>query len=129
MSASSAGMTGPAALAEVERDLHDLTLRHARLRSELEERFSVVRDIEDRFVALRPHVDTGVQQELRRKMVLSRPWREELDLAYQALLATTNEMAALLVKIHECQTRAAQMVAAGGGPSFPPVARPPDRGR
>lgn len=111
----------------VEQELHELMVEHARLRDELEERFGRVRSIEDRFLALRPKADHATQRELRRRMILARPWREELDGAYQALLATAHRLGAVARQIHEAQLRAAQMAAMPGGPqpSSPPPP-PPD---
>ncbi|MDE1820314.1 MAG: hypothetical protein KGJ23_05990 [Euryarchaeota archaeon] len=102
----------------LEQELHNLSHEHARLRGELEERFQRVRAVEERFLSMRPDAGTEVQHELKRRMVLSRPWREELDQAYQGLLATTNQIGAVTRRIHEVQLRAAQLAAASGGPHF-----------
>lgn len=108
----------PPTLESVEQELQALTHEHARLRAELETRFARVREIEGRFLSLRPQVDPSTHQELKRRMILSRPWREELDAAYQALLATANELGAVTKRIHEAQLHAARLASRSQGPQF-----------
>lgn len=104
----------------LEQLLHDLMQEHTRLREELEDRFSRVRQIEERFLGLRPKADHSTQRELRRRMVLSRPWREELGQAYQELLGTTQRLGNVTRRIHEVQLQAAQVAAHLGNPPPPP---------
>lgn len=117
----------PQSLEAIEQELHALTAEHARLRSELEDRYHQVRSIEDRFLSLRPDADLAMQRELKRRMVLSRNWREELDQAYQSLLTTAHMIGAVTRKIHELQLRAAQIASMPGGPRYSSPAFSPDR--
>ncbi len=123
---ASAGPPGPTMegdLEALERELQSLSHEHARLRVELEERFAQMRAIEERFLSLRPNAEPSVQHELKRRMVLARPWREELDLSYQALLATAQQIGLVTRRIHEVQLRVAQLASATGGPRFGPPGR------
>jgi predicted nuclease with TOPRIM domain len=104
-------------LEQLEQQLHDLMMEHARLREELEDRFGRVRQIEDRFLGLRPKADHSTQRELRKRMVLARPWREELAQAYHELLGTTERLRDVTRRIHDVQLQAARVAAQSGGPS------------
>lgn len=88
-----------------EEELHQLTLQHSRLREELESHLTHVKSIEDRFLSARPSADLDdkVRRELKRRMVLARPWREEMHDTYRAILATTTELSRVVQKIHDLQ--------------------------
>jgi predicted nuclease with TOPRIM domain len=89
-----------------EKELSALTARHAQLREELERLHRSVNDIEKRFLAKRPSdtMDEVTEKELRRKMILSKPWRDELNVAYRELLAVTIELDGIVKRIHQCQS-------------------------
>jgi predicted nuclease with TOPRIM domain len=97
---------------DVARELQDLTMKHAQLREQLEDNLGRVREIEARFLSRRPEeaTDLTMQKELRRKMVLARPWREELNVAYKAILATTLELDGVVHRIRQCQDSIAQQI-------------------
>jgi uncharacterized coiled-coil DUF342 family protein len=104
-----------AELDKAGRELKSLTNRHAQLRDELEHFHDRVTEVEERFLAGRPGpaVDEPMERELKRKMILSRSWREELNSAYKALLATTTELDEVVERIHECQGLIASHFAGG----------------
>ena len=89
----------------LEYELHQLIQRHAQLREELEGQLSRVRDVEERFLSLRPEApaDEGTRSELRRRMVLAKPWRDELNVTYRAILATAGELDRITIRIHQIQ--------------------------
>lgn len=116
--------SGSEGLELLEEELHRLTQEYAMLRAELEERFHRVREIEERFLALRPEADRSVQRELKRRMVLSRPWREELDMAYQSLLATTHRIGEATRRIHDLQLRIAHLASSPASRPLPPPPPP-----
>jgi DNA polymerase/3'-5' exonuclease PolX len=90
---------------DIVRELHALTVRHAQLRDDLERLHTTVNDIEKRFLARRPSstMDEATERELKRKMVLSKPFRDELNVAYRELLQTTMELDGIVRRIHQCQ--------------------------
>jgi hypothetical protein len=92
-----------------DRQLNELMLWHAQLRENLELQLWQVSEIERRFLSYRPADSTNevTRRELRRKMVLAKPWREELNVTYKALLQTTIELDQAVQKIHNCQTNIA----------------------
>jgi hypothetical protein len=95
---------------EAVRELQTLTIRHAQLRDDLERYHSHVVEIERMFLAMRPQpaVDEATVKELKRKMVLSRPWREELNIAYRNLLTTVTELDGVVRQIQQCQNTIAR---------------------
>jgi hypothetical protein len=115
----------PADLEGLERELQNLAHWHAHYRNEIEEGFARIRGIEDRFLALRPQADAPTQRELKRRMVLSRTWREELAQAYQSLLQAVHQIGIVTRRIHEVQLRAAQLASAPGGPNVGGPGSPP----
>ena len=98
-----------------ERELQALTARHAQLREELERLHKSVNDIEKRFLARRPSntMDETTERELRRKMILSKPWRDELNVSYRELLAVTIELDGIVKRIHQCQSSIATHIHGG----------------
>jgi hypothetical protein len=97
---------------DAERELNSLMLRHAQLRENLEVNLDRVSEIEQRFLSQRPWqtMNEATQRELRRKMILARPWRDELNVAYRALLATTIELDRAVQQIHQYQSVIANSV-------------------
>jgi len=98
--------------ADADRQLNNLMIWHAQLRENLEIQLWQVSEIERRFLSYRPADATNdaTRRELRRKMVLSRPWREELNVTYKALLQTTMELDKAVQQIHNCQTHIASSI-------------------
>ena len=98
--------------ADADSQLNDLMLRHAQLRENLELQLWQVSEIERRFLSYRPADTTSeaTRRELRRKMVLAKPWREELNVTYKALLQTTIELDKMVQQIHMCQTTIASSI-------------------
>jgi len=97
-----------------EQDLLALTHRHAELRAQLERHVTHVKEVEERFLALRPgpRADERTLAELKKRMVLARPWREELNATYQAMLRTIQELDQVVRQIHEVQGVIARNVVA-----------------
>jgi len=86
--------------------MQGLMLRHAQLREMLETQLSHVKDLEARFLALRPESsmeDEFTRQEIKRHMVLARPWREELNATYRSIIATASELDGVTGRIHQLQ--------------------------
>lgn len=88
-----------------EQDLLALMHRHAELRAQLELHVMHVKEVEERFLALRPgpRADERTVAEIKKRMVLARPWREELNATYQAMLRTIQELDQVVRRIHEAQ--------------------------
>ncbi len=89
----------------LEFELHQLILRHAQLREDLERQLVHVKEVEERFLSLRPEgiSDELTRGELRRRMVLAKPWRDELNVTYRAILATAAELDRITGRVHQIQ--------------------------
>ena len=91
---------------QLEQELQQLTVRHAQLREDLEGLLRCVRELEERFISMRPTppADDATKAELKRKMVLVRPWRDELNQIYRTIIANSAELEQVTRRIQAIQT-------------------------
>lgn len=98
----------------IELELQNLIAYHAQLRENLEGELLHVKEVEAKFLSLRPpsaSEDTVTQQEIKRRMVLSKPVRAELNTTYRAIISTAAELENVTRRIHQIQTMLASAYA------------------